>query len=121
MLIERKRSSSPEATCRIVSEAARWLKAELKGAAINFSYGRCNDETFDSYATFVITRKVDEGMLVLDIRIAEVGGQPYVFADARPVGNTHQSGFPIFGEIASEDGKILLLHFISDFVLGSGG
>lgn len=119
LLIDQKRSLSPETTCQIVSDAARWLKAELKGAGLNYSYGRCDGNNFDSYATFAITRRAQEGILILDVRVAEIAGSPYVFADARSIGSGVHGGFPIFSEIASEDGKRLLLHYISDFILGS--
>ena len=120
-LLDQKRSTGPEIPCRIVSDAARWLKAELKGAEVTFSYGRCDGQTHDSFASFAITRRMEEGILIMEVRITELAGEPFVFANARAVGAAHlnANGFPYFGEIATDRGRHLLLHFISDFLLGN--
>lgn len=106
-------------SCEIVSNAAKWLKSELDGAAIVYQYGACDCDVHSGYAVFIIVRKNEDARIVLELKIAEIDGTAYIFADVRSLGRHNSSLFPYFGEIGSEEGRRHVLHFIADYLLGT--
>lgn len=120
MMIEQKQHSA-SVTCEVVSEAARWLKAELAGAGVAYQYAACDEQDHYGFAVFTVTRTSGETQLVLEVKVAEIGGRPYAFAQVRSLGRFGSVLFPLFGEVSSEAGRDLLLHYISDFFLSTAG
>ena len=120
LLLEQKLNMSSR-TCEVVSEASRWLKAELTGAGVRYHYAACDERDHYGFAVFTITRTNGATQLILETKIAELGEQPYAFAQVRMLGRFDSALFPLFGEIATDEGRQLLLHYISDFVLSTAG
>ena len=118
MVIETKRNS-PARACDIVSEASRWMKSQLKGAGVGHQYGACDRETHASFSSFTIFRETAEQKLLFRLKIAEIGGDPYAFIEAHPVGKPTEILFPFFGEIGSDEGKIRILNYLADFLLST--
>lgn len=117
-MIEQKQNVA-SSTCAVVSEAARWLKAELKGAGVKFHYAACDERDHYGFAVFTVTRARGGSQMILEIKIAELGDRPYAFAQVRLVGRYDAALFPLFTELESEDGQRLLLHYLSDFILSA--
>lgn len=120
LLIEQKQNS-PSVTCEVVSQASRWLKAELTGAGVAFQYAACDERDHYGFSVFTVTRTTGESQLVLEVKVAEIGGRPYAFAQVRSLGRSGSVLFPLFGEVSSGDGRELLLHYVSDFLLSTAG
>lgn len=118
LLIERKRNQAG-LTMDVVSEASNWLKAQLKGAGVSFHYAACEAEDHYGFAVMVISRWKNNSTYFLELRLAEIGEQPFLFAEVRAIGKTDASLFPYFGEIHSEEGRNLAMHYIADFLLST--
>ena len=117
LIIETKRHQAPT-TIQVVSDAARWVKAALKGADVPFSYSSCDRDHY-GYAVITLLRSYNGEPVSLDLKIAEIEDLPYVFAEVRSLGRFGGTMFPFFGDLHSEDSRRLLLHYISDFVLST--
>jgi len=118
LVIEMKRHS-PRQTVDVVSESARWLKSALKGAGVKFSYASCEEEDHYGFAAITILRKYRGEPVSLDLKVAEVRGNPYLFAEVRTLGKHDGTLFPFFRDLSTEDGRDLLLHYIADFVMST--
>lgn len=118
LLIEIKRGQ-PSQTIDVVSEAGRWLKAALKGADVKFSYSSCEEQDHYGYAAFTIVRSYAGEPVSLDLKVAEIRSTPFIFAEVRSLGRHGGTLFPFFGDMRSEDGRDLLLHYIADFVMST--
>ncbi len=117
LIMETKRSS-PSMTCEIVSKAAKWLKGELTGAEVHYQYAACDENDQYGFAMFDVHRMHDEIPVMLRIKIAEIRSTPFVFAQVNVAGR--ESGvFPFFSDISSADARLLLLHYVSDFLLST--
>lgn len=117
-IIDRKRST-PSQTCEVVSKAAAWLKAQLAGCNIMFQYGACDYEDHYGYSVFIIGRKSRGNRIILELKVAEIDARPFLFAEVRSLGHSNGSLFPYFGEISTEEGRNLFLHYISDYILST--
>lgn len=115
-IIDKKRENA-ELTCEIVGAAAKWLKSELIGADIKYTYLSCDSELHYGYSMFLISRTSLSKQMSLSIKIAEVNEKPLAFCEIKVSGSAGYSAFPLDTELASEDGKHLLLAYIADFVL----
>jgi hypothetical protein len=118
LLIETKRNA-PSQTVEVVSEASRWLKAALQGAGIDFAYASCEAEDHYGFSAFTIIRSYQGERMALEMKIAEIQDMPYVFAEVRSLGKHGGTLFPFFGDMRSDEGRQLLLHYVADFVLSS--
>lgn len=118
-LVIASKSSAPPTTLDVVSEAARWLKAALKGADVNFSYASCEDHNHYGYAAFTVLRSYKGEPVSLDLKVAEIRGTPFAFAEVRSRGKHGGTLFPFFGDLRNDDHRELLLHYIADFIMGS--
>lgn len=116
LVMASKRGSAPAAVA-IVSEASRWLKSALKGANIAFNYASSEQKRHYGFSAFTIVRKYQGQLTVLDMKIAEIRGAPYVFAEMRTLGKLEGTLFPFFGNLSSDDDRELLLHYIADYVI----
>ena len=119
LIIETKRHQ-PASTVEVVSNAARWLKAALKGSGVAFSYSSCHEEHY-GYAVITLLRSHRGQPVSLDLKIAEIKDRPYVFAEVRSLGHFGGTMFPFFSDMQSDDSRELLLHYISDFILSTEG
>jgi len=117
LIIETKRHS-PARTVDVVSEAARWLKAALKGADVRFSYASCEENHY-GFAAFTILRNYRGQPVSLELKVAEIREMPYLFADVRTLGKYEGTLFPFFGDLRSDDSRDLLLHYIADFLMST--
>lgn len=118
MLIGAKRSVTGR-TLEVVSNATRWLKAALKGADVNYNYSPCEEKDHYGFAAFIVVRTYKAEPICLDMKIAEIRNTPFIFAEIRSLGKMEGRLFPYFGEISSDEGRELLLHYISDFILST--
>ena len=118
LVIEMKQHAPPR-TVEIVSGAARWLKGALKGAGVEFTYASCEEEDHYGFAALTILRKYRGEPVSLDLKIAEVRGNPYLFAEVRTLGKHDGTLFPFFRDLSTDDGRDLLLHYIADFVMST--
>lgn len=118
MIVETKRNSAADA-CEIVSEAARWMKAQLKGAGVSYQYGACETDDHAAFSSFTIPRQTGDQKLVFNLKIAEIEEIPFAFVDVHPMGKPCETLFPFFGEIGSEEGKRRVMHYIADFLLST--
>ena len=112
------KQNTPSHTIEVVSEAARWLKGALKGAQVGYSYGSCEEQERCGFAVFTVVRSYRGMPTTLDMKIAEIRGTPYVFAEVRSHGR-EGTLFPFFGDLQSEDHRDLLMHYVADFVLST--
>mgnify|MGYP006268224271 CR=1 FL=1 len=119
LIIETKRHQ-PAAAVDVVSDAAAWLKAALKGANLAFSYSSCQEEHY-GYAVITLLRSHRGQPVSLDLKVAEIQDRPYVFAEVRSLGRFGGTMFPFFSDMQSDDSRELLLHYISDFILSTEG
>lgn len=118
-LVMAAKKSAPCRTVEIVSEAAGWLKAALKGAGVSFNYSSCEKEDHYGYAAFTIIRNYHGQPSCLDLKIAEVRNRPYIFAEVRSLGKLEGGMFPFFGNLQSDDDRDLLLHYVADFLISA--
>ncbi|MEM0966525.1 MAG: hypothetical protein AAGJ81_10295 [Verrucomicrobiota bacterium] len=118
LIVETKRNSASD-SCSIVSEAAAWVKSQLMGAKVTFSYGACQNDIHTAFSSFTILRISEGRKLSFQLKIAEIDRCPFAFVDVYPVGQPMERGFPFFGEIKSEQGRSLVLNYVADFLLSS--
>lgn len=118
-LVIAAKQSAPSQTLEIVSKAASWLKAALKGAGILFTYSSCEKEDHYGFAAFTIIRNYHGQPASLDLKVAEIRNSPFIFAEVRALGKFEGTMFPFFGNLRSEDDRDLLLHYIADFVISA--
>lgn len=120
LVIETKRHL-PARTVDTVSEAARWLKSALKGAQVNFRYASCEERDHYGFAAFTVIRSYKDAPVCLELKVAEIRDTAYVFAEVLSLGGSKSRLFPFFGEMQSESGRELLLHYMADFVISTAG
>lgn len=118
LLMEQKRSQ-PSVTLDVVSAASAWLKAQLKGARATYNYAACQAEDYSGFSVLVVTRWRGQTGYFLELRVTELGGKPFVFAEVRTMGHAQGRLFPFFGEIHTEEGRARMLHYIADFLLST--
>lgn len=118
-LVIQSKQHAPSITLDVVSNASRWLKAALKGADVKFSYGSCEDHNHYGYAAFTVVRTYRGEAVSLEMKIAELRGTPYVFAEVRLLGKFGGTQFPFFGNLRSDDDRDLLLHYVADFIIST--
>ncbi|ADE55613.1 hypothetical protein [Coraliomargarita akajimensis] len=101
----------------VVSEASRWIKAQLSGAGVEFAYTPCEADNPSTFATFSVSKEQGNNLIVLDLKVAEINSKPYVFAQVLQVGAIQGQLFPYFADISSSAAKQSLMHYIADFIL----
>jgi len=115
-IIDKKRSNASLA-CEIVSEASEWLKRELAGADIKYTFLSCDCELHYGYSMFLISRTSSTRQMSLSIKIAEVNEKPLAFCEIKVSDNSGYSAFPLDTALDNEEGRHLLLAYVADFVL----
>ncbi len=116
-LILNIKRNQPNQALEVVSEASRWLKSQLSGVDCQFDYTACEPGNPSAFATFSVLKECNGVRLVLDMKVAEVHGKPYVFAEILQIGSMQGRLFPFFADISSHASKQHLLHYIADFLL----
>lgn len=102
----------------IVAEAASWMRTQLQNAEVPYHYSE-GGLGHGTYAYFQIKSMLRETAITLHLKIAEIHSTPYVFAEVRIRGQHESILFPFFGEISGEEGRLLILHYIADFLLST--
>jgi len=115
MLLAAKKGN-PHVSHDVVTEASNWLKGQFTTANIKFNYAACEKE-YCGFSTFQIAAIYHGYSVTLFIKITEIKGQPYIFADIRVLDEVQRPMFPLFGEIGSDEGRQLALNYIADFLL----
>ncbi|MFW5882988.1 MAG: hypothetical protein ACOCVG_01330 [Verrucomicrobiota bacterium] len=126
LLIEQKRNT-PGTAPEVVAEASRWLKAQLKGANVKFTYLSCDTADYYGYSVFIIHHIAAGGQSFLEVKLAEIDGKPFAFCKVRIVASAggdesapSRGEYEIFSfstEIAGSEGQRDVLALIADFVL----
>ncbi len=119
LLLQKKRSQ-PHINCEVVSDSARWLKSQLKGAGIAFTYLSCDQQDFYGYAVFLISLSQETLHSTLEVRIIEIDERAHAFCQIKVVATTGGDAFSYFTEIADEKGRQALMAYMADFLLSSG-
>lgn len=102
----------------VVNEANAWMHQQFHSAGIPYHFAD-GGAGYGIYGYFQIKSLLKEIAITLHVKIAEINGVPYASAEVRVRGHQERVLFPFFGEIGSDEGKLLLLHFISDFMLST--
>ena len=118
-LVIAEKKNAPSETVDVVSAASRWLKSALKGAEVSFNYSSCEEEDHYGFSAFTIIRSYRGQPTSLDLKIAEIRSQPYIFAEVRSLGKLEGTLFPFFGNLQSDNDRDLLMHYIADFVMST--
>lgn len=112
------KKADPETPREVVREAVDWMHTQLVNAEAPHHYSD-GGSGLGSYGYFQIKSILKETAITLHIKIAEINGAPYAFAEVRVRGQHDMILFPFFGEIGSADGKLTILHYIADFILST--
>jgi hypothetical protein len=107
-----------ESPREVVSEAVSWVHTQFHNAEIAYHYSD-GGSGLGSYGYFQIKSLLKETAITLHIKVAEINGAPYAFAEVRVRGQHEMILFPFFGEIGTADGKLTILHYIADFILST--
>lgn len=102
----------------IVSESVSWVKTQFQNAEVPFYYSE-GGVGHGKYGYFQIKSLLKETAITLHLKIAEIHSTPYAFAEVRIRGQHESILFPFFGEIGSEEGKEVILHYIADFLVST--
>lgn len=105
-----------DAPREVVREAVDWMHTQLQVAEIPHHYSD-GGSGLGSYGYFQIKSLLKQTAITLHIKIAEINGIPYAFAEVRVRGHHEMILFPFFGEIGTNDGKSTILHYVADFIL----
>lgn len=116
LILSLKKSNTDQAL-DVVSDASRWLKAQLNGAKIDYHYTPCSAGDPSTFAMFSVTKDHQGAVVVLDMKVAEINSKPFIFAQVLQVGSRHGQLFPFFADISTDESKQNLLHYIGDFLL----
>lgn len=107
-----------ETPLEVVREAVGWMSTQFRNAEIPFQYAD-GGAGLGSYGYFQIKSTLKGTAITLHLKIAEIHGAPYAFAEVRVREKDEVILFPFFGEIGTAEGKLTILHYIADFVLSS--
>lgn len=102
----------------VVSEAVSWMRNQFQNADVSFHYAD-GGTGHGAYGYFQIKSLLKQTAITLHLKIAEINGVPFVFAEIRVRGQHESILFPFFGEIGSEEGRVTMLHYIADFLLST--
>lgn len=112
------KSNDPSPTREVVSAAVSWMSAQLRNADVSYHYSD-GGAGHGTYGYFQIKSLLKDTAITLHLKIAEINGVPFASVEVRVRGQGQGILFPYFGEIGSEEGKLLLLHFIADFLMST--
>lgn len=107
-----------ESPREVVREAVEWMHTQFHNAELAYHYAD-GGSGLGSYGYFQFKSILKETAITLHIKIAEINGIPYAFAEVRVRDQQETTLFPFFGEIGTADGKLTILHYIADFILST--
>lgn len=113
-IIEGKLSVKP-VTRDIVKEATDWLVNQIKTLDHEF-HVHYNLKDFYGYSRVELRRVIEGKQVSLVVKIAEIRGEPFVFAGIRE-SDSATLQFAYSGDISDDTTAEFLLHYIADFVL----
>lgn len=116
-LLETKKADCSRSQ-EIVSESVSWMRTQFQNADVPFHYSE-GGVSHGTYGYFQIKSLLKETAITLHLKIAEIDSTPYVFAEVRIRGQHESILFPFFGEIGSEEGREVILHYIADFLMST--
>ena len=119
MILQAKRAQ-PGLNCEVVCDAARWIKAQLKGARVPFTYFSCDDKNYYGYSVFFIQITGEARHSSLEIKLLEIDGRAHAFCKVKVISGKGEDVFTYFTEISGEDGRRILLAYTADFLLSAG-
>lgn len=102
----------------VVAESVSWMRVQFQNAEIPFHYSD-GGLGHGTYGYFQIKSLLKQTAITLHLKIAEINGEAYVFAEIRVRGQHEGILFPFFGEISSEEGRVTILNYIADFMLST--
>lgn len=102
----------------VVLEATGWMRTQLDNAAIEYQQVE-RGTGLGAYSHFQIKSRTGELSITLHLKIAEINGHAFAFAEVRVTDQRETVLFPFFGEITTTDGKTTILHYIADFILST--
>lgn len=114
-LLQSKKGDCARPT-EVVSAAVSWMSGQLRAAEVPYHYSD-GGVGHGVYGYFQLKSLLKETAITLHLKIAEINGLAFASVEVRVRGQHQGILFPYFGEIDSEEGKLLLLHFIADFLL----
>jgi hypothetical protein len=100
----------------VVAEAVSWMSTQLHNAEVPYHYSD-GGVGHGIYGYFQIKSLLKDIAITLHLKIAEINGVPFVSVEVRVRGQHQGILFPYFGEMGSEEGRLLLLNFVADFLL----
>ena len=112
------KNADPETPREVVREAVSWMHTQFQNAGVTYHYSD-GGSGLGSYGYFQIKSLLKETAITLHLKIAEINGHAYAFAEVRVRGQHEMILFPFFGEISTADGKHTMLHYIADFILST--
>jgi len=116
-LLQSKKADT-ETPLEVVREAVEWMKTQFQNSGTVYHYSD-GGAGLGAYGYFQIKSILKETAITLHIKIAEINGVAYSFAEVRVRGQHEMILFPFFGEVSSADGKLTMLHYIADFILST--
>jgi hypothetical protein len=116
-LLQSKQGDSTR-TNEVVAVAVSWMTTQLRNAEVFFHYSAVG-LNHGVHGYFQIKSPPENSAIILHLKIAEINGVAYASVEVRVPGQHLGSLFPYFGEIDSEQGRLTLLHFITDFLLST--
>lgn len=116
-LLESKKAD-PETPRDVVREAVEWVQIQLQNAKIVYGYTE-GGTGLGTYGHIEIRSQLKEQSITLHLKVAEINGSAFAFAEVGVSGHRETILFPFFGEISTADGKLMILHYIADFILST--
>ncbi len=116
-LLESKKADM-ETPRDVVREAVDWVQTQLRNASITYHYSE-GGSGLGSYGHFQIRSLLENLAITLHLKVAEINGSAFAFAEVCMRGKHEAVLFPFFGEIGTSDGKLTILNYIADFILST--
>lgn len=112
------KAGNQDAARDVVQQAVTWLQIQLQNADVPYHYSD-GGSGHGVFGYFQIKALLKDTAITLHVKVAEINGKPYAFADIRMRGQQDRLLFPFFGDISGEDGRMTVLHYICDFLLST--
>lgn len=93
-----------------------WLSEELNSIDEDNQLFEC-EATFYSYSRITLQRSLHGVQASLDVKIGDIDGEPFYFADVRLIGQYYRPMLPTSGTLVSAEDKAKLLSYVADFIL----
>jgi hypothetical protein len=114
--ILREKQNTRDAHSHVHQALGRWLSEELKAAEEDNQLFDCETK-FYGYSRVTLQRNLHGVQVSLDIKIGDIEGKPFYFADVRLIGQYYRPMLPATGALITDGDKARLLAYIADFIL----